>query len=778
MQLVSETSTNNTPVAHYVEAEFERLMRTSVRYSAMTLMVVYSVMTVLHPLALSGRAGMIMASVAATTVVLLAGLWWLTVQNIAPDRWMNQCGFAVSFLALLNCSIHLVLIPAPEQTTNFILVILGTGFSFFSLRWFVLSTGPALIFWSIAVWFYRSNGNWLHFGFALAFSTAIALITLQLRRNSYSQIFQLQQEQARNNEEMAQTLREMELARTEAEQSKEQFEQALQCAMESEQRYRSLVDNSQALVCTHDFQGKLLTVNPSFARNLRYAGDDLVGRNIRELLTEDVRALFSQYMQMIRENQADSGVMRVMTKDGEERYWSYQNTVCLEEGKPAYILGSAQDMTKRIRAERELRKIQAELEMRVSERTQELRDLNDALQKQIVERERISLDLAEREAQQAESSRFYEQLIQSAGEGIVVYDAQARYLLWNRRMEALTGVRANQISGTSAISRLQQLGVEEYFKRALQGEIITLPDRSMETSDGQTLWVSSTYTPYQDGEGKVTGVISIIREITSRRQIEQERQQYTEKLKRSHRELEELAGIATHDLQEPLRKIRTFIYRLMQRDRECLSEQGQHDLGRIEKIAGHMQRLLDDLLLFTHVTTQALPFASVNFQEVTEEVIQELQPQIAACQAQITVSSLPIIEADAWQVRQLLLNLIGNALKYARSDVRPQIVIRSSVSGQTDSGVRLWRIEIADNGIGFDKKYLDRIFNLFERLHPQAKYEGTGVGLALCRRIVERHNGELTAESRIGEGSVFFITLPEQQQQSLPLRQRVSPGAK
>lgn len=238
---------------------------------------------------------------------------------------------------------------------------------------------------------------------------------------------------------------------------------------------------------------------------------------------------------------------------------------------------------------------------------------------------------------------------------------------------------------------------------------------------------------------------------------------YTAELERNNSELQSFAYVASHDLQEPLRKIRTFSDRLQSTYAGALDERGLDYLRRMQHAAERMQVLIHDLLLFSRVTTQAQPVRVVSLHKVLDGVLSDLEVHIEEVQAQVVVGYLPIIEADPTQMRQLFQNLLTNALKFHKPDQPPLILIRSEKVVGNGRNPYCWQITVADNGIGFEEKYADRIFTIFQRLHGRQSYEGTGVGLAICRKIVERHHGYITAHSQPGEGATFIITLPERQ---------------
>ncbi len=256
-------------------------------------------------------------------------------------------------------------------------------------------------------------------------------------------------------------------------------------------------------------------------------------------------------------------------------------------------------------------------------------------------------------------------------------------------------------------------------------------------------------------------------EITERKRAKEALQTFAAKLERSNRELQDFAYVASHDLQEPLRKIRSFGDRLKAKCGAALSEQGHDYLERMQNAARRMQSLINDLLTFARVTTKTQPFVPVDLAQVAREVVTDLEMRIEQTEGRVEVGDLPTIEADPLQMRQLFQNLISNALKYRREDEAPLITIQSQhrqsqqrCPPENTPGNGLCHITVADNGIGFDTKYLDRIFTMFQRLHGRGTYEGTGVGLAVCHKIIERHGGSITAKSAPAEGATFIVTLP------------------
>ena len=232
-----------------------------------------------------------------------------------------------------------------------------------------------------------------------------------------------------------------------------------------------------------------------------------------------------------------------------------------------------------------------------------------------------------------------------------------------------------------------------------------------------------------------------------------ELQRYSDELKRSNRELQDFAFVASHDLQEPLRKIRAFGDRLRSRYGDTIGD-GVDYIERMQNAAIRMSKLIDDLLTFSRVSTRAKPFVEVDLNEVVEEVLDNLSVRLEETGAVVDIEKLPVVKADLSQMKQLLQNILGNALKFVSPERTPEIIIRCEQKG------RRYCLFIQDNGIGFQEQYLDKIFTPFQRLHGRHEYEGTGIGLAICRRIVERHGGFITASSEPGMGTTFKLDLP------------------
>jgi light-regulated signal transduction histidine kinase (bacteriophytochrome) len=259
----------------------------------------------------------------------------------------------------------------------------------------------------------------------------------------------------------------------------------------------------------------------------------------------------------------------------------------------------------------------------------------------------------------------------------------------------------------------------------------------------------------------------MFKDITERKRADSVLAQKAAELSRSNAELEQFAFVASHDLQEPLRKIQAFGDRLKAKCNGGLGPDATDYLERMQSASARMRRLIDDLLAFSRAMRSSEPFVQLDLAAVAREMIGDLEVRIEKTGAKVEVGELPGIQADPMQMRQLLLNLISNALKFQPAGATPHVKIAARTLPADPAGAKpeMCELTVQDNGIGFDEKYLDRMFAVFQRLHGRTEYEGTGVGLAVCRRIADRHHGTITARSQPGQGASFVVTLPIRQSQ-------------
>jgi two-component system, LuxR family, sensor kinase FixL len=282
-------------------------------------------------------------------------------------------------------------------------------------------------------------------------------------------------------------------------------------------------------------------------------------------------------------------------------------------------------------------------------------------------------------------------------------------------------------------------------------------EREYQRRDGSSVVMEIHQRRILDATGRATGLRTFLLDITQRKRAEQTLSEQAEKLARSNSELEQFAYVASHDLQEPLRKIQAFGDRLRTKYDATLGPEGLDYLTRMQNAAARMQVLIQDLLSLSRVASHSKPFAQVDLGDVVRMVISDLEVRIQERNGRVEAVDLPVVFGDRGQLAQLFQNLIGNGLKFQKPGEGPLVKVSSEA---IVSDASAWRITVEDNGIGFDEKYRERIFQIFQRLHGRSEYEGTGIGLAICRKIVERHGGVIAAHSSPGAGAKFVITLP------------------
>ncbi|TAL06757.1 MAG: PAS domain S-box protein [Verrucomicrobia bacterium] len=380
----------------------------------------------------------------------------------------------------------------------------------------------------------------------------------------------------------------------------------------------------------------------------------------------------------------------------------------------------------------------------------------------------LELHVAAREEQLAKLQRRNELILNSAGEGICGVALDGTIAFANPAAASITGWPIEVLVGSSE---------EKIFRKRLTATDSDTKDVKADSTappllhrqDGSCFLADYIKTPIAES-GATVGYVLIFRDVTERRRAEQKLEEKAEELSRSNAELEQFAFVASHDLQEPLRKILAFGDRLKARCDEVNLGEGRDYLERMQNAAARMQTLINDLLTFSRVITRVQPFAEVNLNVVAREVLTDLEVRIERCKAQVEVGELPVMEADPVQMRQLIQNLVSNALKFQPPGATPRVRVAArrfhpaNGLGKNDEAAPEWcELTVEDNGIGFDEKYLDRIFAVFQRLHGRQEFEGTGIGLAVCRRITDRHGGTITARSKPGEGACFIIRLPLRQ---------------
>lgn len=405
------------------------------------------------------------------------------------------------------------------------------------------------------------------------------------------------------------------------------------------------------------------------------------------------------------------------------------------------------DITGRREAEEALRQLNVELEERVEHRTAELAHELD-------ERKRVEAALR---LSQARLRRLAESNIV----GIATIHDQGAILAANEAVLDLIGYTVEDLK--NQVIRWDTITPPQYhaqdaraFQEARETGVCTPYEKELLHKDGHHVPI---YTGFAALEGAPGEYIAYIVDTSAQKRAEAAMQRYAEQLERSNRELQEFAYVASHDLQEPLRKIIAFGDRLERSASQKLDGVEQDYVRRMQRAATRMRGMIDGLLNLSRVTTKAQPFVPVNLNRVMSDILLDLEVRIESSKAEVQVGPLPTVRADPVQMRQLLLNLTANAIKFSRPGVPPVVKISGSTTRQ--DGHRKVELHVSDNGIGIDERFSERIFQPFQRLHGMGEYEGSGMGLAIVHKIIERHGGSIQLSSKPGEGSTFIIILPQ-----------------
>ena len=505
--------------------------------------------------------------------------------------------------------------------------------------------------------------------------------------------------------------------------SRKQFKE-----LEGEEIYKDLFDNAHDLIHFVNIDGSIIYVNRSWMQVLGYSIEEIKGKSIYSFIKESDRKKFEDYRKQVIDGTAQEKeiLITTITKSGKEVRLEGFISVKHHEGKPVYTRGIFRDVSLRIQNEQKIRSY-----------TEELKEREYNLQ----------------------------QLLKYAPDAIIVIDAESKIIFWNPKAEEIFGWTSEEVTGSSLHDKIippvyREAHISGMRRYLATGEAHVL-NKSIDITalkkDGTEFYVSLTIsTTSQNGK---TAFIAFIRDITPQKTNEIELEKKRQELEKSNKELEQFAYAASHDMQEPLRKIRTFASFLMDHAASKLNEFERSYLQKIDASSHRMKNIIDDLLNYSHHTRER-KFEKMDLQSVVQNAVKDLELMIEQKKASVSWDQLPEIEAIPVQIEQLFYNLINNSLKFSNPSVQPVVHIGCSNCNSNDSFAEIF---IRDNGIGIDPRYAEKIFMLFHRLNDRKSYEGTGIGLALCKKIVENHKGEIWVKSNEGEGSTFFIRLPIRQ---------------
>lgn len=361
---------------------------------------------------------------------------------------------------------------------------------------------------------------------------------------------------------------------------------------------------------------------------------------------------------------------------------------------------------------------------------------------------------------------MYQKMIEEVQDyAILLLDKEGIIQNWNQGVQRIKGYSAEEIIGKN----FRVFYTKEDIERGLPGKLISQAIENGRAfheglrvrKDRSTFWGSIVITSLHDQDGNIMGFSKVTRDLTEKKLAEDQLRQYAEQLKEKNQELEQFAYIASHDLKEPLRKIIAFGDVAMNNFKSG-GEKTEEYIKRMQDASLRMMTLINDLLAFSKISNEKVEFLETDLNKIIEDVKEDIEGIIRERNVQLLVDPLPTCMVIPSQMHQLFQNLLTNAIKF--NDKRnPEVHITCEKINIKGNGLYSYKIYVKDNGIGFSDAYKERIFDIFQRIHGRAQYSGTGIGLAICRKIMDAHNGSITADSIEDEGAVFTIILPARQ---------------
>ena len=496
----------------------------------------------------------------------------------------------------------------------------------------------------------------------------------------------------------------------------------------SEDRFRALFDMSRDGIVFVDLEGHIEEMNQAYLDLVGYDRDEITTHTYQDLTPEKWRAGEAEIIetQVMPRGFSDEYEKEYVRKDGSIAPISLRTILVRDlDGRPIRFMGIVRDIA-------------------------ELKENEEALKA---------------------SEKRYRSLFDLSHDGVVfaaldghIEEANDAYLdMLGYDSAELTGLTYQQLTPPRWAAMEADIVAEQILSRGYSDEY----EKEYFRKDGSVLPVALRAILVRDEAGAPVRLMAIVRDITEQKLAKEALERHAHDLIRSNEELEQFAYVASHDLQEPLRKIRAFGALLADEKRERLDEEGHQYVDFMTDAAARMQTLVSDLLALSRVTTGARPFEDLALGEVFDTVLSDLSVALQEAGGRVDVAAAPTIEADRTQMEQLFRNLIGNALKFRRPGVPPRVTVEIADEAAPLDAVP-WpahTIVITDNGVGFEPSQGGKLFQPFKRLHARHQYEGAGIGLAICEKIVSRHHGRIVASGTPGEGATFTVTLPRQQPQ-------------
>lgn len=480
----------------------------------------------------------------------------------------------------------------------------------------------------------------------------------------------------------------------------------------SEARYKAIVEDQTELICRYRSDSTISYVNDAFCRYFDLNREQLIDREYTPVIYEADRPRVTQLVSTMNSTNPTVTVENRVVAKTEIRWTQWNNRMIFNDSGFIEYQAVGRDIT----------------------------------------------PLKETETRLRESEEKFRRAFEDAAIGKALASPDGKFIQVNRSLCEFLGYSETELLGKTFASithpddRYLDLS---YARQMLAGNIRVYQTQKRYLHKlGYVVWALLNVSLVKDLDGKPRYFIAQVQDINQRKRAEARLHDLVTELERSNQELEEFARVVSHDLLSPLRKQLILLDLLLEEYDPILDEKGQQHIARIIRFNSQMENLVRSLLTYARVTTQAHPFVKVALNEVIDDVLQELEPEITQIDANITVAQLPTIKGDRRPLRQLFFNLLQNALKFHSRDRVPQIEITYRSSGDRH------QILVTDNGIGFDPQQKSKIFAPFHRLHSQSKYKGTGLGLAICEKIVRRHGGAISARSVPNEGTTFTISLP------------------
>lgn len=349
-------------------------------------------------------------------------------------------------------------------------------------------------------------------------------------------------------------------------------------------------------------------------------------------------------------------------------------------------------------------------------------------------------------------------IVESSDEAIISKDLNFIISSWNKGAEKVYGYSADEMIGkhiSTLMTRTEWEKVSKLVEEVKKGKSVAQYEAKRLRKEGTEIDISVTLSPIRNYEGKITEISVIARDISKRKKAEKQLKETIDKLKRSNDELQQFAYITSHDLQEPLRTIASFTQLLEKRYKNRLDSDADEYIDFIVDGAVRMKEMIQGLLYYSRVGTKGGKFELTNTEDTLNDALSNLKLTVKENNAEITHDKLPTVIADKGQLTQLFQNLIENAIKFKKEDIPPKI----HISAVKDEKKNEYIFTVSDNGIGMEPQYTDKIFEVFKRLHTIDEYRGAGIGLAISKRILERHGGRIWVKSELGKGSTFYFTL-------------------